>query len=125
MTWQLLISALGLGLVSSFHCVGMCGAIAFSLPVQGMSPVKKTGGILLYNMGRISVYSLLGLLFGLLGRQMYIAGLQQWFSIAAGILIIVVVLNILFPFHLRSPAFSKSRRFVQTLMGRFLKQPHL
>ena len=125
MTWQLLISALGLGLVSSFHCVGMCGAIAFSLPVQGMSPVKKTTGILLYNAGRISVYSLFGLLFGLLGRQIYVAGFQQWFSMIAGILIILVVLNILFPFHLRLPAFSKTHRLVQTLMGRFLKQPCL
>jgi len=125
MTWQLLISALGLGLVSSFHCVGMCGAIAFSLPVQGMSPIKKTTGILLYNAGRITVYSVFGLLFGLLGRQIYVAGFQQWFSIAAGILIIIIVLNILFPFHLRLPVFSKTHQFVQTVMGRFLKQPDL
>jgi sulfite exporter TauE/SafE len=125
MTWQLFISALGLGLVSSFHCVGMCGAIAFSLPVQGMSPVKKTTGILLYNAGRITMYSVFGLLFGLLGRQIYVAGFQQWFSIAAGILIILVVLNLLFPFHLRLPALSKNHRLVQTVMSRFLKSPRL
>ena len=125
MTWQLLISALGLGLVSSFHCVGMCGAIAFSLPVQGMSPVKKTTGILLYNAGRITMYSVFGLLFGLLGRQIYIAGFQQWFSIVAGIVIILIVFKILFPFTLRLPALDSSHRLVQTVMSRFLKQPHL
>ncbi|TKK71751.1 sulfite exporter TauE/SafE family protein [Ilyomonas limi] len=125
MSWQLFISALGLGLVSSFHCVGMCGAIAFSLPVRGMPPVKKGIGILLYNLGRISVYAVFGLLFGLLGRQIYVAGFQQWFSIIAGILILLVVLNILFPFHLRLPVFRNAHGFVQTWMSRFLKQPHL
>jgi len=125
MTWQLFISALGLGLVSSFHCVGMCGAIAFSLPVQGLSPIKKTAGILLYNGGRITMYALFGLLFGLLGRQIYVAGFQQWFSIVAGILIIFVVIRILFPFHLQLPAFRNTHGFAQKWMSRFLKQPHL
>jgi len=125
MIWQLFISAFGLGLVSSFHCVGMCGAIAFSLPVQGLPPVKKATGILLYNGGRITMYALFGLLFGLLGRQIYVAGFQQWFSIAAGILIILVVLNILFPFHLRLPLFRNTHGFAQKLMGRFLKSQRL
>ena len=125
MIWQLFISAFGLGLVSSFHCVGMCGAIAFSLPVQGLPPVKKATGILLYNGGRITMYALFGLLFGLLGRQIYVAGFQQWFSIAAGILIILVVLNILFSFHLRLPLFRNTHGFAQKLMGRFLKSQRL
>jgi len=103
----------------------MCGAIAFSLPVQGLSPVKKTAGILLYNGGRITMYALFGLLFGLLGRQIYIAGFQQWFSIIAGILIIFVVLNILFPFHLQLPAFCNTHGLAQKWMSRFLRRPHL
>ena len=55
-SWQLLISAFGLGLLSSFHCVGMCGAIAFSLPVQNKTSAQKVVAILLYNFGRITAF---------------------------------------------------------------------
>ncbi|WP_153798363.1 sulfite exporter TauE/SafE family protein [Foetidibacter luteolus] len=85
MSWAQTIPALMLGLLSSFHCVGMCGAIAFTLPLQAINPSRKLPGILLYNAGRITTYSLLGLLFGLAGRQLYLAGLQSWLSVAAGI----------------------------------------
>jgi len=126
MTWQLLISAAGLGLVSSFHCVGMCGAIAFSLPVQGMSPVKKTAGILLYNAGRITMYSLFGLLFGLVGRQIYVAGFQQWFSIVMGIVILLFTVG--YYMLNRSFNFAWLRKFhngIQQVMGRLLQSKQL
>ena len=86
----LLLSALSLGFVGSFHCVGMCGPIALTLPVQHLSGYKKMAGILLYNLGRMSAYALLGLLFGWLGRQFYLGGLQQWLSIALGYLLLVI-----------------------------------
>src|SRR5438105_7290228 len=90
---QLFISAFALGAISSFHCVGMCGAIAFSIPTQHLSSVKKVIGILLYNFGRITTHSVLGLLFGLLGRQISLAGFQQWFSIIAGVIILMIVIQ--------------------------------
>ena len=89
MTWELLISGFGLGIVSSFHCVGMCGPIALSLPVYYLPAHKKLVGILLYHLGRILLYTLLGLFFGFVGRQFYLAGLQQYFSIALGCIILV------------------------------------
>ena len=48
MSWQLLISGFALGIISSFHCVGMCGPIALSLPVYYLPPQKKLIGILFY-----------------------------------------------------------------------------
>ncbi len=86
-----LILAFTLGLFSSFHCVGMCGAIAFSLPVNRLPGNKRLGGLLLYNLGRILTYSAIGLLFGLVGRQLFLAGIQQWFTIIAGIVMLVMV----------------------------------
>ena len=80
-----------LGLVSSFHCVGMCGPLAMSLPVQNMNPARKTMAIVLYHAGRVITYSLLGLLFGLLGRHLFIAGYQRWVSISLGIIILLVI----------------------------------
>src|SRR3954468_21734376 len=93
MSPQLFISALVLGGISSFHCVGMCGAFAFSLPTQGMPSAKKVIAILLYNFGRITTYTGFGLIFGLLGRQISLAGFQKWFSIIAGIVILMIVIQ--------------------------------
>jgi len=126
MTTQLLISALALGLFSSFHCVGMCGAIAFSLPVGHLPPSKKTAGILLYNLGRVTTYSTIGFLFGLIGSRLYIAGLQQWFSIIAGIVIILAVLQYMFKkplMHL--PGFNKVQLVIQDIIGKFLRSKSL
>lgn len=81
-----------IGLFGSLHCVGMCGPLAFALPQQEESKwitlIKK----LSYNIGRAISYSLLGLLIGLIGKQLWLAGLQQGISILSGILIMVAVL---------------------------------
>lgn len=66
----------------------MCGPIALTLPVQHLRGAKKMGGILLYNAGRITTYMLMGLVFGWLGRQFYIGGLQQWLSVGLGVLLL-------------------------------------
>jgi len=88
----MLISALIFGLLGSFHCVGMCGPIAFLLPVDHKNSFKKFGQISLYHFGRISSYALIGLLFGLLGKSFSLFGLQQQLSILVGILMILVIL---------------------------------
>jgi sulfite exporter TauE/SafE len=82
--WQLITAGFILGLVSSLHCIGMCGPLALALPVQHLGKRQQALAILLYNAGRVITYSLLGLLFGLAGRRIYVAGFQQWFSIALG-----------------------------------------
>lgn len=65
----MLYSALILGLVSSLHCIGMCGPIAMMLPVERKNPAKQTLQLLLYHAGRLSAYGSLGVLFGLLGSS--------------------------------------------------------
>lgn len=91
MSWGIMISGLALGAISSFHCIGMCGPIAFALPVQLLPQQQKVVGIILYNLGRITTYSLFGLIVGLFGRQIFIAGYQQVFSVIAGILVLIVL----------------------------------
>jgi len=88
----MLLSALIFGLLGSFHCVGMCGPIAFLLPVDRTNNLKKTGQIFLYHFGRILAYSIIGLLFGLVGKSLNLFGMQQQLSIVIGLLMIVVVL---------------------------------
>ena len=88
----MLLSALILGLMGSLHCIGMCGPIAFVLPVDNSNKLKKAGQLSLYHMGRLLAYASIGLIFGLLGKGLYIFGMQQKLSITIGILMIVVML---------------------------------
>jgi sulfite exporter TauE/SafE len=86
----MLYTAFIFGLISSFHCVGMCGPIAMMLPVDRKNEAKRVVQISLYHLGKLTAYGLLGLIFGLLGKSFYLAGLQQQLSIILGILMIVV-----------------------------------
>ena len=86
----MLYSAFIFGLISSFHCIGMCGPIAMMLPVDRSNEVKKITQIITYHIGKLTAYGTLGLIFGLLGRSFYLAGMQQQLSIIVGILMILV-----------------------------------
>ncbi len=86
-----LLAAISLGFLGSFHCIGMCGPIALTIPVKRTSPMSMIGGSLVYNSGRIITYALMGLLFGLLGQGIALAGWQNVLSIVLGILILVML----------------------------------
>ena len=88
----MLFTALFFGLISSLHCIGMCGPIAMMLPVDHKNPTKKALQILTYQLGRITAYGMLGFIFGLLGRGLFVAGFQQRLSIVVGVLMIVIAL---------------------------------
>lgn len=89
-----LITALTIGLVGSLHCIGMCGPIAISIPLHKQNWFLKISGGILYNSGRIITYGVLGAIFGLLGRGIKVAGLQQWASILIGV---IMILSVIFP----------------------------
>lgn len=117
-----IISAFILGFFGSFHCIGMCGPIALTLPVHHLSGGKKAAGILLYNSGRISAYAALGMIFGWLGMQLYLGGLQQWLSLITGLLLLLVVL-LRYVLHRRQRNyFPFLTSMVQQLLGGLLKQ---
>lgn len=88
----MLFSALIFGLLGSFHCIGMCGPIAFMLPVSRNNKLKKVFQILLYHGGRLMAYSIIGLIFGMLGKSLNLFGLQQYLSVATGVVMIGVVI---------------------------------
>lgn len=87
----MLYTAFIFGLISSFHCIGMCGPIAMMLPVDHQNPVRKAFQISTYHLGRLSAYASIGLIFGALGKGFFLAGMQQHLSIAIGILMIVFI----------------------------------
>ena len=85
---QLAIPALLMGIISSLHCIGMCGPISLLIQGKKLNLVFITGR-LLYNLGRIFTYAILGFLFGLLGSGMKLLGLQQILSIVLGCSIVI------------------------------------
>ncbi len=89
---QLFIVAFSIGILGSFHCVGMCGPLALSLPLSNDSFWAKFSGALLYNAGRIVTYASFGLLFGLIGQTAAIFNFQQWLSISVGAVILVFII---------------------------------
>ncbi|MEE4259628.1 MAG: sulfite exporter TauE/SafE family protein [Bacteroidales bacterium] len=117
---DLYIAALMTGLVGSLHCIGMCGPIAVALPLGNKSWFHKFFGSIIYNTGRVATYAMLGVIFGLLGQGIEMAGLQQWASIGLGI---VLILSVLFPvlfkgqIHIDRFFFG----FAGKLIGRFRK----
>ncbi|HMQ79945.1 MAG TPA: sulfite exporter TauE/SafE family protein [Ignavibacteria bacterium] len=84
-----LLTGFLVGLLGSFHCIGMCGPIAIALPKTSNLVFSR----LLYNFGRVITYSILGLLFGLLGSRLEMFGLQRIISISLGVLIIITVIT--------------------------------
>jgi len=88
----MLYSALIFGLISSLHCIGMCGPIAMMLPVDRNNPAKKVIQIMIYHLGRLTAYASLGLVFGILGKGFYMAGIQQNISIIVGVLMITIAI---------------------------------
>ncbi|OWY21325.1 sulfite exporter TauE/SafE family protein [Sphingobacteriales bacterium UPWRP_1] len=85
-------TAFTLGLLGSFHCVGMCGPIALALPYRGNSYWVSALNVLLYNVGRAITYSLLGALLGLAGKGVALSGYQQALSVAIGVLLLLMAL---------------------------------
>jgi uncharacterized protein len=85
----MLWSAFLFGLFGSFHCVGMCGAIALSIPMNISTRIALIKDTFLYNLGRVAMYSIIGLFSGLFGRTFVELGYQQWLSLVIGAVIIL------------------------------------
>ena len=121
----MLYSALLLGLISSLHCMGMCGPIAMMLPVDHNNPTKKAAQILLYHFGRLMAYGSLGILFGVLGKGFYLAGLQQQASIIAGSIMIAIVLlpeRIFAKYNFSKPVYKVISKIKTGLGSQFKKR---
>ena len=120
----MLYSALIFGLLGSFHCVGMCGPIAFLLPVDRKNSAKRVLQLISYHLGRIFTYSLLGLVFGIVGKSLNLFGMQQQLCIGIGILMITAILipTKLFNRYNFSKPMYKTVGKVKNAMGAELKK---
>ncbi len=68
------LGGLLLGLASSLHCAGMCGAIASSLMfafAPGETQVERAGALLAAHAGRVLMYVVGGMVLGAAGSRLY------------------------------------------------------
>ena len=115
------------GLLGSLHCIGMCGPITMALPVFRNAPATLLTSRILYNVGRTLTYALMGALIGLLGQGFSLVGAQQWLSIGAGILLILIVFipsRISARFSILKPAHHFTA-FIKERFGKLLKRQTL
>jgi sulfite exporter TauE/SafE len=118
----MLYTAFLFGLISSFHCIGMCGPIAMMLPVDRNNAAKKVTQILTYHLGRLTAYGSIGFVFGMLGKGFFMAGIQQNLSIFIGVAMIVVILipeKILANYNFSKPVFKLISKIKTTLGSQF------
>lgn len=125
METALIISAIGLGFASGFHCVGMCGPIALSMGLTKQQSLNFHLQNLTYNLGRVFTYSFLGALLGIVGSGFQIAGIQQYLTILVGITLIIMALfsfgnN---DFASKIPFLSKFLISIKINLGKFLQRP--
>lgn len=96
MIMEYAIPALLLGLGGSLHCVGMCGPLMFGSLLGKNGEGFRMHDFMLYHAGRIGMYVIWGLVFGLIGTSVKWFGIQQNISLSLGIAILAVLLMVKF-----------------------------
>ena len=99
------------GLLTSFHCIAMCGGINLSQSIRGETAFQsgaftRVKPALYYNAGRVISYTVIGGIVGALGSVLSFSGKTKGFMvIAVGAVMVLMGLNMLniFPW-LRLPS---------------------
>ena len=118
----MLFTAFIFGLISSFHCIGMCGPIAMMLPVDRNNQAKKVTQIITYHLGRLFAYSTIGFIFGMLGKGFLLARMQQKMSILIRIAMILIILipeKVVANYNFSKPIFKVISKIKTTLGNQF------
>ncbi len=120
----LIVSAIGLGFASGFHCIGMCGPIALSMGLTKKQATNYYLQNLTYQFGRIFTYSFLGAILGIVGEGFEMVGIQKYLTISVGILLIIMAVFSFGgkDFASKIPFFSKFLFKVKSNLGRLLQK---
>jgi len=112
--------ALIAGMVTSVHCVGMCGPIACGLAAMPSSEGERLAAMTAYHGSRLAAYSVIGAVCGALGHQPL-----RWFFDSPAVLLpwVLVVVLIIFGFGLekkmpRPPVLLKWSAKLRFRLGR-------
>ena len=86
-----------MGLMTSLHCVAMCGGIniaqSASAAQKGRRPARAN---VLYNLGRVISYTVIGGIIGALGMAFSVSStVKAWIQIAAAAFMLIMALNLM------------------------------
>lgn len=90
--WLIFLPMVVMGLISSGHCIGMCGGImgALTMAIPASASHKRWGILGAYNVGRLLSYTLMGFIVGLFAEQLIRMGGASWLRIIAGVLLVMM-----------------------------------
>lgn len=77
------------GLISSLHCVGMCGPLVAALPVGRLAHEQRWRAVGLYHVGRVATYAMLGAVAGAMSLGLHLLGWQRPLAIGCGAILLV------------------------------------
>lgn len=83
-----MIGAFLIGLFGSVHCLSMCSPLAMTFTKGSGNGVLSS--FVMYHTGRLLVYAIVGVLFGLLSLSMIFFQFQQFGAIVIGVLIVLI-----------------------------------
>lgn len=114
-----------MGLLGSVHCIGMCGPLVMALPILHLNLLQKAIATILYHLGKITTYGLLGMLVGVFGKQIPFYNVQQHLSIVIGILILLYVVWVFYLHPRKKIGFLRMDKVQQPILvalSKLLKQ---
>jgi len=114
-----------MGLFGSLHCAVMCGPIMLGMPFRKQDFWQSGFQLLLYQFGRIAVYTVLGLLAGTLGSSIRIFSDQKILSMLIGFLLVLfTALQFNTAYRYRFSRFqSRVLNPLSSLMGKIFNLP--
>jgi Cu+-exporting ATPase len=93
---SLFLPMFGLGLVTSLHCIAMCGPLVMTYAVRsrpGDSFARRTLPHVAYQVARIASYVAVGVALGAIGSAVDLSGVRGWVMVVAGSLMVVIGLG--------------------------------
>lgn len=91
-----LITMIGLGLTGSLHCAVMCGPLCMAMPMHAADRRKMILNSVIYHVGRVLSYAMLGVIIGIAGKALIFMKLQSIFLLVTGLVFLVLGLKLIF-----------------------------
>lgn len=117
----MVLTALVMGFAGSLHCIGMCSPLAMA--VSNASPRVALNRII-YNLGRIFTYGILGAMVGTIGWTLSFGNFQNLISVLLGVTLLLF--GLLGVSNIHVPGLTKGLQHATTylkhLFGKFLQR---
>lgn len=93
---QLFLPMFTLGLITSLHCVSMCGPMVLTYALRGTEDgtlARRVVPNVAYQLAKISSYVLVGLLLGTIGSALNLDAIRPYVMVVAGLFMVVLALG--------------------------------